>query len=122
MDAGHIPARWVFYESATGHAVVLKEIGGARLGLAAEARLQALLDRIAEGRALPGDVKPLRAEIVEARLDVAARTFRLLFARLPDRRVLLALSFFRKQTRKTPQHEIERAMHRLREWQPRPIR
>lgn len=62
-DAGD---RWVYYTTSTGAEVVQKEIKKLEkkgLDLTAATRLSDLLDRIAEGRALPGDVKTVKGPI-----------------------------------------------------------
>jgi phage-related protein len=70
-------------------------------------------------RGLPA-AKHLRGDLYEVRADAATRSFRLLFA-VEGRfnQVLLSLSAFAKKTQRTPQHELELAEARLREWQAR---
>jgi phage-related protein len=64
----------------------------------------------------------LRAAIYELRADGRTRSFRLLFAREGrSGRILLSLSLLEKRTQKTPDHELELAARRLRDWRARGV-
>lgn len=108
--------RWELYRTASGGVPVRKEIEKCSLTLVEQAKVQAIMDRVAEGRARPLDVRQLRDGVREVRVRVAQRRLRLLFAQAGD--VLLALHFFAKQQQIEARH-IDLAAERLREWRAR---
>ena len=110
--------RWEFYRTASGGAPVRKEIKKLSLTVAEQAKVQAIMDRVAEGRTRPQDVRQLRDGVREVRVRVANRRLRLLFADAGDGEVLLALHLFAKQQQIEARH-IEVAVDRLREWRTR---
>lgn len=75
-----------------------------------------VMRRVATGANLKRDVKHLRGDIYEVRIDGDHRIFRLLFSREGSENVLLGLRFFGKKSAKTPQSEIDLANQRLRHW------
>ncbi|RZT82053.1 putative component of toxin-antitoxin plasmid stabilization module [Micromonospora violae] len=95
-----------------------KEILKSRLTKAEAAKVQAIMDRVAEGRTRPGDVKPLRDGVLEVRIRVGDRRLRLAFAEGTDSLVLLALHFFQKQQQNESRH-VEVAVDRFRDWKSR---
>ena len=62
----------------------------------------------------------LRGDLYELRVGAPSAAYRLVFAR-ETRFILLALSIFAKRTRRTPEHELEHAEHRLRDWRSRGV-
>ncbi|WP_329106452.1 type II toxin-antitoxin system RelE/ParE family toxin [Micromonospora sp. NBC_01699] len=79
------------------------------------AKVQTAMDRVAEGRAQPSDVKALRGGVLEVRVSVARRRLRLIYAETEGGLVLLALHFFQKQRQVEARH-IDIAIDRLREF------
>jgi phage-related protein len=98
---------------------VLKEIRKCRLSIEEQAKVQVAMDRVAEGRAQPKDVKTLRDGVLEVRVRVGQRQLRLLYAEVSDGPILLALHFFQKQRQVETRH-IDLASGRLRDWEARP--
>ncbi|MDG4815904.1 MULTISPECIES: type II toxin-antitoxin system RelE/ParE family toxin [unclassified Micromonospora] len=107
--------RWQFYEAPGGGSPVQKAIGKYRLTTAELARLYVVMDRVAEGRTRPGDVKALRDGVLEVRVRIGGRNFRLAYAELGDGLVLLGLHFFHKQRQVEDRH-IDTAAARLKDW------
>lgn len=110
--------RWEFYKTAAGGEPVRKEIEKCRLTIAEQAKIQVAMDRVAERRAQPKDVKSLRGGILEVRVRVGERQLRLLYAEVDDRALLLALRFFQKQRQVEDRH-IDVAADRLKDWRGR---
>lgn len=108
--------RWEFFRSASGREIVRSEIDKAGLTQTERARLGVLLDRVASGRTMRADVTTLGDGIEEVRLSGDQRIFRLLFARVEDQHVLLAIRFFSKKSQKTPPNEIKTARKRRNQW------
>jgi phage-related protein len=111
---------WEFYRSAAGGSTVSEEIA-AILPKQGRIKLGGLLQRIEEGRTLPGDVRPLTKEIDEARLSWDGQEFRLHFARLraDGTTVLLGLRAVNKKARKASQSDIATSQARLSDWKSR---
>lgn len=110
--------RWQLYTTPGGNDVVRKEID-ALPGLASrhgKARLRDLLERIAERRTLPRDVKHLEGGLLEARLTHDRSEYRLLYSEVQGKRVLLGLRAFQKKTQKTPDRHLDVARDRLAEF------
>lgn len=110
--------KWEFYTTAMGAIPIRKEIEKHRLNRAELAKLQVIMNRVAEGRARAGDVKALRDGVLEVRVQVANRQIRLAYAEVDDGLVLLALHFFHKQ-RQVEARLIDTAVDRLKDWQSR---
>lgn len=108
--------RWEYFETAPGSETVIKEIRKADLQATEAVRLQDLLERVAAGDHLPGDVKKLRGAIWEVRLSGEGRIFRLLYSTVGAGPLLLGLTFHGKKTRKTPPQTIMKAEKRLKAW------
>lgn len=60
-------------------------------------------------------LRPLRAKLWELRFRTSRGAVRIIFVRLPERRLLL-LHAFLKKVRKTPKGEMDLALERLREY------
>ncbi|MEV0327929.1 type II toxin-antitoxin system RelE/ParE family toxin [Micromonospora echinospora] len=73
---------------------------------------------MAEGRSRPGDVKALRDGVLEVRVRIGNRNFRLAYADLGDDLVLLGLHFFHKQRQVEDRH-VAIAVERLKDWRDR---
>jgi len=59
----------------------------------------------------------LRDDVYEVRAQGDRASYRILFAHEGAKgRILLALHAFSKQSQKTPAHELELALRRLRDW------
>lgn len=110
--------RWEFYDTVAGGGPVQKEIEKCRLSINEQAKVQAIMDRVAQGMARPGDVKELRSGVREVRVRSGKRQLRVLYAELGDRAVLLALHVFQKQRPVEARH-IDLAVDRLRDWRAR---
>lgn len=112
-------AEWVFFDGDPQRSRVVKEIRGCKLSNREAARLDGLMDRVANGMAIPGsDIKHLKVEgLWEVRFRGEKRIFRLLYSPESDGRlVLVALRFTAKTSQKLPQHVFESARERLRRW------
>lgn len=109
---------WDFYEAPGGGDPVRREILKARLTKAETAKLQTIMDRVAEGRTRPGDVKPLRDGVLEVRIRVGERQLRLAYGEGASNLVLLALHFFQKQRQNESRH-VDIAVDRFRDWKSR---
>lgn len=107
--------QWRFYEAPGGGSPVQKAIAKYHLNAAELARLQVVMDRVAEGRTRPGDVKALRDGVLEVRAKIGSRHFRLAYAELDGGLVLLGLHFFHKQRQVEDRH-INTAADRLKDW------
>jgi len=77
------------------------------------------MERLAQGRTLRGDVKPLRDGVFELRARVGRRSFRLAYAEVDDGLVLLALHFFFFKKSQVAPHDVKLAVDRLRDWRSR---
>jgi phage-related protein len=108
----------VFYQAAGGGEPVHKEIEKCGLTVTEMAKVQTAMNRVAEGRAQPGDVKTLRGGVLEVRVSVAQRRLRLIYAESQGGLVLLALHFFQKQRQVETRH-IDVAVDRLRDFRSR---
>lgn len=106
---------WQYYTPPGGGSPIRKEIEKAKLSQHELGRLEALLDRVAEGRTLPREIKPLRDGVSEFKLDLDHRTCRLLFAEVDDGLVLLALHFFIKK-KQNDRTAVDLAVDRLKRW------
>lgn len=109
---------WLFYKAAGGGDPVSKEIEKCALTRTDLAKLQTIMDRVAEGRTRQGDVKPLRDGVLEVRVVTAGRHLRLAFAEVGNGLILLALHFFQKQRQVEARH-IDLAVARLKDWKSR---
>ncbi|MFI0794855.1 type II toxin-antitoxin system RelE/ParE family toxin [Micromonospora rubida] len=110
--------RWNFYEAAGGGDPVRREILKSRLTTAEAAKLQTIMDRVAEGESRPGDVKSLRDGVLEVRVRVGQRCLRLAYGECEGGLILLALHFFQKQRQNESRH-VEVAVDRFRDWKSR---
>lgn len=110
--------KWEFYTTEAGAVPARKEIEKHRLSRTELAKLQVIMDRVAEGRTRPGDVKALRDGVLEVRVRVANRQIRLAYAEVGGGLVLLALHFFQKQRQVEGRH-IDVAVERLKDWESR---
>lgn len=110
---------WLFYQAPGGGNPVQKAIS--KYGLAKDdlARLQNVMDRVAEGRTRSGDVKALRDGVSEVRVRIGKRHIRLAYAEIDSGFVLLALHLFHKQ-RDSEERHVGIAAERLKEWLSRP--
>lgn len=111
---------WNSYEAPGGRDKVKDEIKAAKLNETERAKLKALMDMQANGELEYPTVKPLTdAEgLQEIRIKVGRRSFRLVFADLPDGLVLLAVHFFEKKAN-VAQRDIKLAVSRYKEWRSR---
>ncbi len=107
---------WLYYEGPGGRHCLKDEFGEAALSQHEASRISMVMRRVATGANLKRDVKHLRGDIYEVRIDGDHRIFRLLFSREGSENVLLGLRFFGKKSAKTPQSEIDLANQRLRHW------
>lgn len=110
---------WRFYHAPGGGNPVAKAIKKYDLTRTDLARLQVVMDRIADGRTRSGDVKALRNGVLEVRVRIGHRNFRLAFAELDGGLVLLGLHLFHKQRSAEPRH-VAIAVDRLKDWLNRP--
>lgn len=105
-----------FYETEAGRDLILPEIRS--LDEKGQAKVAARIDMLeAYGLQLSSNhvrlitgLAPLR----ELRIDYNRDTFRMLF--FPRGRLFIAVDFFRKTTRKTPQSAKDRARVRMQDW------
>lgn len=111
--------KWVFYIAPGGGDPVGKDMQKLRLTGWEVARLNVVMDRVADGRALPGEVKALRDGVLEFKLDGQRRTFRMLFAEVDGGLLLLGLHFFAKKTQNA-RTDVDLAVQRLQSWHNRP--
>lgn len=89
---------WVFYETPTGGTPVTDGIHSVFRGDAGKRGrviLGGLLNRIANGETMPGDVSDLGGGLAEARMTLGGNEYRLLFARRNDG--YIALHFVQKK-------------------------
>ena len=107
--------RWRLYTAPGGGNPVKKEIEAARLSKGELGRLGELMDRVAEGRTLPKDVKDLHNGVLEFKLNLRQRSYRLLYAEVDNGLILLALHFFSKKTQ-VDRKAVDLAVERLRQW------
>lgn len=111
---------WELYVSASGSAVVEKQIQDSGLTSDEVAELQRMLDRVERGEVFKKDVKYLKSEkLWEARLDGNRRIFRLLFAKRRHNTVLVGLYFTPQKKNKLPQSVFKTARTRLEDWDSR---
>jgi len=105
---------WIFYSAGDEgkNSPVIKEIRKQKLTPAEAARLQDLMDRVLAGETMPKDVKNLGDGVLEFKLHLDHRSYRMAYAEVDDGLVLLALTFFRKTQRRQPK-DVERAKDRL---------
>lgn len=113
-------SQWQLYVSATGNAVVEREIRDSKLTISEQGLLQRMLDRIESGQTLKKDTKYLKQfGLFEARLDGDRRIFRLLFAKRQGGSILLGLYFTAKKSMKLPKQALDTARRRCDEWDER---
>lgn len=106
---------WQFYQAPGGGVPVQRAINKYDFTAAELARLQVVLDRVAEGRTRPGDVKRLRDGVLEVRVRIGGRHFRLAYAELDGGLVLLGLHLFHKQ-KGIELRQVAVAVDRLEDW------
>lgn len=107
---------WEYYSTSVGGRPVERELRKVRLTGWEAGRLDDTMKRIAEGAGRPGiDFKPLRDGVLECLVDGQRRTFRLFYAELADRPVLLALHFISKK-KQVDRDAIDLAVTRLKDW------
>ncbi|GAB3458674.1 type II toxin-antitoxin system RelE/ParE family toxin [Actinophytocola sediminis] len=106
---------WQYYSPPGGGEPVAKEIKKAGLTLGELGQLDEVMARVAEGRTLPKDTKPIRDGVHQFKLNLRQRSYRLLYAEVDDGLVLLALHFFSKKKQKD-QDAVDLAVDRLRTW------
>lgn len=109
---------WIYYTAPGGRNKIQDELRDAKPSKHEVAKLELLMERLAQGRTLRGDVKPLRDGVFELRARVGRRSFRLAYAEVDDGLVLLALHFFFKKSQVAP-HDVKLAVDRLRDWRSR---
>ena len=105
---------WIFFpggEDGTKSPVV-KEISKEKLSAPEAARLQDMMNRVSAGETMPKDVKNLGDGVLEFKLHLDHRSYRLAYAEVNGGLVLLALTFFRK-TQQRQQKDVKRAKDRL---------
>ncbi len=108
--------RWRHYETRRGWRPVREFIGG--LSLDDRASVLAAMAEVRE-IGLRG-TRHLRDDVYEVRAQGGRASYRILFANEGAKgRILLALHAFSKQSQKTPAHELELALRRLRDWRSR---
>lgn len=119
--SGHHPAdSWDWYVTGTGGEVVHKELKKAFAhDKPALARLERIMNLRATGRDGPTHSTHLRGDIHEIRVSGRGVIYRLLFARVKERQVLLSLRVFTKKSQKTPTQEIDLAEDRWVDWKRR---
>lgn len=110
--------KWIYYTSPAGRNKIQDELRDAKLSKYEVAKLQLLMERLAEGRTMPGDVKALREGVCELRAKVGQRSFRLAYAEIDGELVLLALHFFFKKSQ-VARRDIDLAVDRLKDWRTR---
>ncbi len=107
---------WEYYEASSGRRPVDKELRKLDLTEWEAGRLEAAMTTLAEGGGRPGvDFKYLRDGVSEAMVDGYRRTFRLFYADLEDRAVLLALHFISKK-KQLDRGAVDLAVDRLKDW------
>lgn len=109
---------WIYYTALGGRNKIEDELRAAKLSKHEVAKLEHLMERLAEGRTLRGDVKPLRDGVCELRGRVGQRSFRLAYAEVDDGLVLLAVHFFFKKSQ-VATRDVALAVDRLRDWRSR---
>lgn len=119
---GDLNLRWIFYETAMGRAIVSEEIRKALTSKAARLALGELMDRIQNRRTFRRDVRNLGRELCEARLTFDGNEYRLYYAQVGGRAVLLGLLFHRKGGQGAQDRAIAQARERLADWGQRDIR
>ncbi|MGH3928724.1 MAG: type II toxin-antitoxin system RelE/ParE family toxin, partial [Pseudonocardiaceae bacterium] len=110
--------KWIYYTSPAGRNKIQDELRDAKLSAYEVAKLQLLMERLAEGQPMPQDGKALRDGVCELRAKVGQRSFRLAYAEVDDGLVLLALHFFFKKSQ-VARHDIDLAVDRLKDWRAR---
>lgn len=105
----------LFYVDPGGIEPVLEFLQS--LDLRAQARFEWSIDqlRVRNTRAREPLVRHLEGKIWELRRESSTNIYRLLYAFVPDRRILF-LHGFQKKTQRTPRREIEIAQQRLEEF------
>lgn len=106
---------WEYYTAPGGGSPVIKDMQKLGLTRWEAARVEAALNRVAAGRALPKEVKILRDGVSEVKINCSSRTFRMLFAELDGNVLLLGLHFFAKKTQNA-HTDVDLAAQRLRDW------
>jgi phage-related protein len=110
---------WEFYTAAGGGDPVNKELGKIKLSPWEAGRLDEAMDRRADGLGRVGvDFKYLRDGVSECLVDGHNRTFRLFYADLEGRSVLLALHFVSKK-KQNDRSALALAVRRLKDWRRR---
>ncbi|WP_162641320.1 hypothetical protein [Streptosporangium sp. 'caverna'] len=111
---------WQLYTTASGSAVVSKEIHEALQGKSPMVELGNLMQRIEDGETLRRDTRHLSKELHEARLTRETNEYRLYYAVNPrGEHVLLALKFQLKGSSGAQDRAMEVARDRLTEWRGR---
>ncbi len=110
--------KWIYYTSPAGRNKIQDELRDAKLSKFEVAKLQLLMERLAQGRTMPQDVKALREGVRELRAKVGQRSFRLAYAEVDGGLVLLALHFFFKKSQ-VARCDIDLAVDRLKDWRAR---
>ena len=111
---------WEWYVTAAGGKVVQRELSKAfGTDTASLARLERIMNLRAGRQSAARHSKHLRGDIHEIRVNGAGVTYRLLFARHQEGRVLLALRALKKTTPKLPPADIEVAEARWADWRRR---
>lgn len=122
--------RFRFYKTREGANPVREFLDGLKMpdqqaNDKARAAIQAAMKEVErgwlQGQVGRGTVKNLGAEMYEIRAAVKGEQFRVLFAREPHTRVLLALHAFEKKTQELPRKEKAVAEDRLRDWRERGV-
>lgn len=86
----------------------------------ARAALGVAMNRVEKGVSVPGDVKPVKGDLLELRTRVGNNPYRLIYAREgKSGQILLALHAIHKKTNKLPKQTIQTAEDRLADWRSR---
>ncbi|USX50617.1 type II toxin-antitoxin system RelE/ParE family toxin [Lentzea sp. HUAS12] len=109
---------WDYYTAPGGGCPVEKEMQKLKLSPWDAVRVEEAMDRVAAGEAMPGEVKYLRDDVLEIKIDGAQRTYRMLYAELDGGLVLLGLHFFAKKVQNA-RKDVDLAADRLRSWRDR---
>ena len=106
--------KWIFFPGGEdgNNSPVVKEISKEKLSAPEAARLQDMMNRVSAGETMPKDVKTLGDGVLEFKLHLDHRSYRLAYSEVNGGLVLLALTFFRK-TQQRQQKDVKRAKDRL---------
>jgi phage-related protein len=108
---------WDTYRAPGGRDKVADDVRKARLTAHEKVRLKELMEACAAGQLRYPTIKPLSGTpgLMELRLILEDRSFRLVYAEIGGGLVLLALHLFRKQASSQPA-QIREAVRRYKTW------